>query len=31
MAAEQTGVEPPEWALQPLPPVTRVGPQIGEA
>jgi quercetin dioxygenase-like cupin family protein len=24
------GVEPPPWALQPTPPVTRVGPRIGE-
>jgi quercetin dioxygenase-like cupin family protein len=30
MAAEQAGVEPPDWALQPLPEVTRVGPQIGD-
>jgi quercetin dioxygenase-like cupin family protein len=29
MAAEQAGVDPPEWALQPLPSVTTVGPQIG--
>jgi uncharacterized RmlC-like cupin family protein len=29
MAAEQEGVEPPSWALQPIPEVTRVGPQIG--
>ena len=28
MAAEQAGVEPPEWALQPTPPVTRVGPRL---
>ena len=28
MAAEQAGEEPPEWALQPLPEVTPVGPQI---
>jgi quercetin dioxygenase-like cupin family protein len=27
-AAEQAGEEPPEWALQPIPEVTRVGPQI---
>ncbi len=27
-AAEAAGVEPPEWALQPLPEVTVVGPQI---
>jgi quercetin dioxygenase-like cupin family protein len=30
MAAEHEGVEPPEWALQPTPPVTVVGPRIGE-
>lgn len=29
-AAEQAGVEPPSWALQPIPEVTRVGPRIGE-
>lgn len=28
MAADAAGVEPPEWALQPLPEVTIVGPQI---
>jgi quercetin dioxygenase-like cupin family protein len=28
LAAEFEGVEPPEWALQPIPEVTRVGPQI---
>jgi quercetin dioxygenase-like cupin family protein len=28
MAAEQAGEEPPEWALQPIPEVTQVGPQI---
>jgi quercetin dioxygenase-like cupin family protein len=28
MAAETAGVEPPEWALQPIPEVTVVGPQI---
>src|SRR5215207_11461778 len=27
IAAEQEGVEPPGWALQPTPPVERVGPQ----
>ena len=27
-AAASDGVEPPEWALQPIPEVTRVGPQI---
>jgi quercetin dioxygenase-like cupin family protein len=31
LAAEQAGVEPPAWALQPIPEVTRVGPRIGEA
>jgi quercetin dioxygenase-like cupin family protein len=30
MAAEQAGVDPPEWALQDWPKVTRVGPRIGE-
>jgi quercetin dioxygenase-like cupin family protein len=29
-AAAQAGVEPPSWALQPIPEVTRVGPRIGE-
>jgi mannose-6-phosphate isomerase-like protein (cupin superfamily) len=29
IAAKQQGVEPPEWALQPTPEVTVVGPQIG--
>jgi quercetin dioxygenase-like cupin family protein len=28
MAAEAAGVDPPEWALQPIPEVTVVGPQI---
>jgi quercetin dioxygenase-like cupin family protein len=28
MEAEREGVEPPEWALQPTPPVERLGPQI---
>lgn len=28
MAAETAGVEPPPWALQPIPEVTVVGPQI---
>ena len=28
MAAERAGVEPPEWALQPIPDVTQVGPRI---
>jgi quercetin dioxygenase-like cupin family protein len=28
IAAEQAGVESPEWALQPIPEVTVVGPQI---
>jgi quercetin dioxygenase-like cupin family protein len=31
IAAKQTGVEPPEWALGPIPEVTRVGPQITDA
>jgi quercetin dioxygenase-like cupin family protein len=30
IAAERAGVEPPAWAQQPSPPVTRVGPRIGE-
>jgi mannose-6-phosphate isomerase-like protein (cupin superfamily) len=30
IAAERRGEEPPEWALQPLPEVTTVGPRIGE-
>jgi quercetin dioxygenase-like cupin family protein len=30
-AAEAAGVEPPEWALQPIPEVTVVGPQIGRS
>ena len=30
MAAKRAGVEPPAWALQPIPEVTRVGPQIGD-
>ena len=30
MEAEEAGVEPPEWALQGWPEVTRVGPRIGE-
>jgi quercetin dioxygenase-like cupin family protein len=29
-AAAQAGVDPPKWALQPIPEVTRVGPPIGE-
>jgi mannose-6-phosphate isomerase-like protein (cupin superfamily) len=28
MAAERAGVEPPDWAMQEIPEVTRVGPQI---
>jgi quercetin dioxygenase-like cupin family protein len=28
LAAEHDGVDPPEWALQPIPKVTRVGPRI---
>lgn len=31
MAAERQGAEPPEWALQPIPEVTQVGPQIDPA
>jgi quercetin dioxygenase-like cupin family protein len=30
MEAEAAGVEPPDWALQPTPPVERLGPRIGE-
>jgi quercetin dioxygenase-like cupin family protein len=30
LQAEREGVEPPDWALQPIPEVTRVGPRIGE-
>ena len=30
IAAEQAGVEPPQWALQPIPEVTVVGGQIAE-
>jgi quercetin dioxygenase-like cupin family protein len=30
MAADRAGEDPPEWALQPIPEVTRVGPRIGE-
>ena len=29
-AAEQDGVDPPPWALQPSPEVIRLGPRIGE-
>ncbi len=28
ITAEAAGVEPPQWALQPIPEVTVVGPQI---
>src|SRR3954451_9578650 len=28
MAADEAGIEPPDWALQPIPEVTVVGPQI---
>jgi quercetin dioxygenase-like cupin family protein len=28
-AAEAKGVDPPEWAMLPIPPVTKVGPPIG--
>lgn len=28
MAADRAGTEPPDWALQPIPEVTRVGPPI---
>ena len=30
MAAERQGTDPPAWALQPIPPVTRLGPTIAE-
>src|SRR5215208_3687881 len=30
MAAERQGEKPPEWALQPIPGSTTVGPRIGE-
>jgi quercetin dioxygenase-like cupin family protein len=30
IATERAGVDPPEWALQGWPEVTRVGPRIGE-
>ena len=30
MSAEAAGVEPPDWALQPIPEVTVVGPPIAE-
>ena len=30
MAAEAAGVQPPDWALQPLPEITVVGPQIAQ-
>ena len=29
LAADRQGVDPPDWALQPLPPVEILGPQIG--
>ena len=29
IAADAAGIEPPQWALQPIPEVTVVGPQIG--
>jgi quercetin dioxygenase-like cupin family protein len=29
-AADAAGVEPPQWALQPIPEITVVGPQIAE-
>jgi quercetin dioxygenase-like cupin family protein len=29
IAAERQGTDPPEWATQPIPEVTTVGPQIG--
>jgi hypothetical protein len=30
MAAERQGVEPPDWALQPIPDMTTIGPPITE-
>jgi quercetin dioxygenase-like cupin family protein len=30
-AARKEGVDPPDWAMQEIPPVTRLGPPIGEA
>ena len=30
VAADAAGIEPPEWALQPIPEVTVVGPQIAQ-
>ena len=30
MAAERRGTDPPEWALQPIPESSVVGPSIGE-
>jgi quercetin dioxygenase-like cupin family protein len=30
LSAERQGVEPPEWALQPIPEVTKLGPPITE-
>jgi quercetin dioxygenase-like cupin family protein len=30
LAAEAAGIDPPAWALQPIPEVVRVGPRIGE-
>ena len=30
-AARRAGVDPPDWALGPIPEVTRLGPPIGEA
>ncbi len=29
MAAKRKGAEPPEWALQPIPEVTTLGPPLG--
>lgn len=29
-AADRAGVDPPDWALRPIPEVTVVGPRIGE-
>jgi quercetin dioxygenase-like cupin family protein len=30
LAAERRGIEPPEWAMQPIPEVTKLGPPLTE-
>ena len=30
LAAERQGIDPPDWALQPIPEVTRLGPTLAE-